>query len=87
MITDYIRRLIEFENESELSNLCTIYTNLPRVFIQHKITLVVNMPLWTNFLSGAMMGIEIYKYRKHTVLALSLVKIWKFSTFNEVLIY
>ena len=52
-----------------------IYTNLPKVFVQHKITLVVNVPLWTNIKSGAMMGIEIYKYRKHTVLALSLVKI------------
>ena len=52
-----------------------IYTNLPKVFVQHKITLVVNVPLWTNIKSGAMMGIELYKYRKHTVLALSLVKI------------
>ena len=52
-----------------------IYTNLPKVFVQHKITLVVNVPLWTNIKSGAMMGIKIYKYRKHTVLALSLVKI------------
>ena len=51
------------------------YTNLPKVFVQHKITLVVNVPLWTNIELGAMMGIKIYKYRKHTVLALSLVKI------------
>ena len=53
----------------------SIYTNLPKVFVQHKITLVVNVPLWTNIELGAMMGIKIYKYRKHTVLALSLVKI------------
>ena len=53
----------------------SIYTNLPKVFVQHKITLVVNVPLWTNIKSGTMMGIEIYKYRKHTVLVLSLVKI------------
>ena len=55
--------------------LMNMYTNLPKVFVQHKITLVVNVPLWTYIKSGAMMGIEIYKYRKHTVLALSLVKI------------
>ena len=36
-----------------------MYTNLPKVFVQHKITLVVNVPLWTNIKSGAMMGIEI----------------------------
>ena len=28
--------------------------------------------------SGAMMGIEIFKYREHTVLALALEKIWEF---------
>ena len=32
-----------------------LYTNLPKVFVQHKITLVVNVPLWTNIKSGAMM--------------------------------
>ena len=52
-----------------------IYTNLPKVFVQHKITLVVNVPLWTNIESGAMMGIKILKYRKHTVLGLTFVKI------------
>ena len=51
------------------------YTNLPKVFVQHKITLVVNVPLWTNIKSGAMMGIKIFKYRKHTLLGLTLVKI------------
>ena len=40
---------------------CT-YTNLPKVFVQHKITLVVNMPLWTNIKSGEMMEIVIFKY-------------------------
>ena len=44
-------------------------TNLPKVFVQHKITLAVNVPLWTNIKSGAMMGI---KYRKHTVFQLHL---------------
>ena len=52
-----------------------IYTNLPKVFVQHKITFVVNVPLWTNIKSGATMGIKIFKYRKHTVLGLTLVKI------------
>ena len=51
------------------------YTNLPKVFVQHKITLVLNVPLWTNIKSGAMMGIKIFKYRKHIVLGLTLVKI------------
>ena len=36
---------------------------------------VVNVPLWTNINSGAMMGIKRFKYRKHTVLGLTLVKI------------
>ena len=39
-----------------------IYTNLPKVFVQHKITLVVNVPLWTNIKSGAMIEIVIFKY-------------------------
>ena len=33
------------------------------------------------------MGIEIFKYREHTVLALTLEKICEFSAFNEVLFY
>lgn len=61
-----------------------LYTNLPKVFGPHKITLVVNVPLWTSINSGAMIEIKIVKYRKHTVLALALVKIRKFSTLNEV---
>ena len=32
------------------------------------------------------MGIEIFEYREYTVLAFTLVKIWEFSAFNEVLI-
>ena len=35
----------------------------------HLITLVVNVPLWTNIMSGAMMGIEILRYRGIEVLA------------------
>ena len=33
------------------------------------------------------MGIEILKYREHTVLALTLEKIVEFSAFNAVLLY
>ena len=33
------------------------------------------------------MGIEIYRYQKFVVLALTLVKIFGFLTFREVLIY
>ena len=51
------------------------YTNLTKVFVSHKITLVVNVPIRTNIQSGAMMGIEIFEYRGHTVFALTLVKI------------
>ena len=39
-----------------------VYTNLPKVFVQHKITLVVNVPLWTKIKSGAMIEIVIFKY-------------------------
>ena len=36
---------------------------------------------------GAKMGIEICRYQKFIVLALTLVKIFDFLTFHEVLIY
>ena len=36
---------------------------------------------------GAKMGIETYKYQKFAVIALTLVKIFDFLTFHEVLIY
>ena len=42
---------------------------------------------WQIVKSGAMMGIEILKYRQHTVLALTSGKIWEFSLFNEVKTY
>ena len=38
-------------------------------------------------MSGAMMGIEIFKYREHTVLTLTLEITWEFYSFNEMLIY
>ena len=34
-----------------------------------------------------MMGIERFKYREHTVLLFTLLKVLEFSAFNEVLIY
>ena len=40
-----------------------------------------------NIQLGAKMGIEIYRYQKFVVLALTLVKIFGFLTFREVLIY
>ena len=52
------------------------HTNLKKVFIPHKIILVINVPLWTDIKSGAMMEIEIFKYRGHIVLVVTLVKIW-----------
>ena len=45
------------------------------MFVQHIITLVVNVPLWTSIKWGAMIEIKIFKYRKHTVLGLTLVRI------------
>ena len=34
--------------------------------------------------SGTMKGIEILQYREHTVLVITMVKIWEFSAFNEI---
>ena len=45
--------------------------------------------VWTqrNILLWAKMGIETYRYQMFVVLALTLVKIFEFSTFHEALIY
>ena len=40
-----------------------------------------------NIQLGAKLGIEIHRYQKFIVLALTLVKIFDFLTFHEVLIY
>ena len=81
-------RLTLFNNENIFTDIkyLTCFNNIklkeslemsyimPKVFVPGKITLVVNVPLWTSIKSGAMVGIKIFKYRKHTVLALTLVK-------------
>ena len=59
-----------------------LYTNAP-----YKLSLTYILYLVHIFTWWAMIGIEIFDYWRHTVLALTLVKIWTDSAFNEVLIY
>ena len=57
------------------------YLNTPNIH-------VLILPfIWQKIQLGAKMGIEIYRYLKFIVLALTLVNIFDFLTFHEVLIY
>ena len=58
------------------------------MFVPHKFHPCSKSTIYAQIIkSKAMIGIEIFKYRGHTVLGITLMKIWKYSAFNEVLIY
>ena len=63
------------------------YSNRPKVFVHRQILMYRLCHLSTKESVGTKMGIEICRDQKFIVLALTLVKIFDFLTFHEVLIY